>query len=223
MAALLVPLALVPPGALAQATHGGTPGGYLAAPSLPPTLPGGLPLPSLPQLTQQDMLQRILDGGATRPPAQPPPSPPPLAVPAYAPGPEEPLSPPRPSSPPATPAAPAASPIGYDNLRGGVPQGQSFGILPEDYLLGRDDEVVLAFRGRVRQTLTLRIGRDGTLLVPELRPFPPPAAPCGSCAASWRHGRSATSAARRSSSRSASSGRSASSSAGRWRGPACRR
>jgi protein involved in polysaccharide export with SLBB domain len=170
MAALLVPLALVPQGALAQATHGGTPGGYLAAPSLPPTLPGGLPLPSLPQLTQQDMLQRILDGGAARPPAQPPPPPP--AAPAYAPGTEEPLSPAEAFFAARDPGSPRPlRQFGYDNLRGGAPQGQSFGILPDDYLLGRDDEVVLAFRGRARQTLTLRIGRDGTLLVPDLPPI----------------------------------------------------
>ncbi|TDH58019.1 polysaccharide biosynthesis/export protein [Dankookia rubra] len=65
--------------------------------------------------------------------------------------------------------------FGYNSLRGqpaGQPAGIGFGALPDDYLLGRDDEVVLAFRGRSRQTLSLRIGRDGMLLAPDLAPVP---------------------------------------------------
>ena len=66
--------------------------------------------------------------------------------------------------------------FGYDNLAAPAgqagPLGQGFGAVPEDYLIGRDDEVVLAFRGRARQTLSLRVSRDGTLLVPDLAPVP---------------------------------------------------
>jgi protein involved in polysaccharide export with SLBB domain len=95
-----------------------------------------------------------------------------------------------PATPPAEPLSPAeaffaarepgtATPLrqfGYDNLGTPAgqagPLGQSFGAVPEDYLIGRDDEVVLAFRGRARQTMSLRVGRDGALLVPDLPPVP---------------------------------------------------
>jgi polysaccharide biosynthesis/export protein len=165
-----------------------TPGAFLSPPSLPSALPGGLPLPSLPQATQQDILQRLLDAGAGRPvtAAFPPPAtPPPRAGPgAPAPPPEEPASPAEAffaargvgqacqTTP--CPAAPLRQ-FGYDSLRGmpaGQPMGLGFGALPADYLLGRDDEVVLAFRGRARQTISLRVGRDGMLLVPDLAPVP---------------------------------------------------
>ncbi|WP_380067836.1 polysaccharide biosynthesis/export family protein [Dankookia sp. GCM10030260] len=161
-------------------------GAYLSPPALPSTLPGGLPLPSLPQGAQQDILQRILDAGAGRPvPAPAPayaPPPPPAAAPA--PLPAEPASPAeaffaaRGATPACQPAPCTPAPLrqfGYDSLRGqpaGQPAGIGFGALPDDYLLGRDDEVVLAFRGRSRQTLSLRIGRDGMLLVPDLAPVP---------------------------------------------------
>ena len=167
----------------------GAGGSYLSAPALPSTLPGGLPLPSLPPGAQQDILQRILDAGAGRPLPSPLPSQP--QAPAYAPAP--PAASPPPEDPPspaeaffaARGAALACQPapctpaplrqFGYDSLRGmpaGQPAGIGFGALPDDYLLGRDDEVVLAFRGRSRQTLSLRIGRDGMLLPPDLAPVP---------------------------------------------------
>ncbi|MFZ4407362.1 MAG: SLBB domain-containing protein [Paracraurococcus sp.] len=161
----------------------------LSPPALPSTLPGGLPLPGLPPVAQQDILQRILDAGAGRPVASPPPAiayapssapaaptPPPVA--------EEPPSPAeaffaaRGAAQPCLPAPCTPAPLrqfGYDSLRGqpaGQPAGIGFGTLPEDYLLGRDDEVVLAFRGRSRQTLSLRVGRDGMLLPPDLAPVP---------------------------------------------------
>ncbi|MBL6080698.1 SLBB domain-containing protein [Belnapia sp. T18] len=177
----------LPWSALAQT---GTPGsGLLAPPALPGTLPGGLPLPSLPPGAQQDILQRILDGGAQRPLGQPaPPLAPPLpAAPAPLPPPslpEEPLSPAesffaaRTAQGEAAPGSPAPPPLrlfGIESLR--TPPGApapvpGFGTLPDDYLIGRDDEVVLAFRGRTRQTLSLRIGRDGMLLLPDLAPIP---------------------------------------------------
>ena len=40
----------------------------LAPPTLPPIMPSGAPLPNLPPGTQQDLLQRLLDSGATRGP-----------------------------------------------------------------------------------------------------------------------------------------------------------
>ena len=46
------------------------------------------------------------------------------------------------------------------------------GALPDDYVLGRDDEVLIAIRGRSRQSLSLRIGRDGLVTLPDLAPFP---------------------------------------------------
>jgi polysaccharide biosynthesis/export protein len=162
-------------------------GAYLSPPALPSTLPGGLPLPSLPAGAQQDILQRILDAGSGRPVQSPVPAP------AYTPAPV--AAPPAP--PPDEPASPAEAffaargaalacqpapctpatlrQFGYDSLRGmpaGQPAGIGFGALPDDYLLGRDDEVVLAFRGRSRQTLSLRVGRDGMLLPPDLAPVP---------------------------------------------------
>ncbi|MDN3566364.1 SLBB domain-containing protein, partial [Paeniroseomonas aquatica] len=174
-----------------------TGGGYLLPPALPGRLPGGQPLPGLPAEAQQDILQRILDAGAQRPPGPQPaaPAPPGWApaaqVPLPAPTPEEPLSPAeaffaaRAGSPdPSRAAGSSATPrppeaplrlFGVESLRSqpGAPLPvPGFGTLPDDYLLGRDDEVVLAFRGRARQTLSLRIGRDGMLLLPDLAPIP---------------------------------------------------
>ncbi|HYF07076.1 MAG TPA: SLBB domain-containing protein, partial [Acetobacteraceae bacterium] len=65
--------------------------------------------------------------------------------------------------------------FGYETFRqtpGMPPAGLSFGALPEDYVIGRDDEVVLAFRGRTRQTVSARVTRDGTLLLADLPPIP---------------------------------------------------
>ncbi|SDB63366.1 protein involved in polysaccharide export, contains SLBB domain of the beta-grasp fold [Belnapia rosea] len=166
-----------------------TPGSaYLAPPALPGNLPGGLPLPALPPAAQGDILQRILDAGAQRPPmppapawSQPAPQPAPLPAPSP---PEEPLSPAeaffasRTAAGDASPGSPAQPPLrlfGIESLRslpGAPAPGPGFGTLPDDYLLGRDDELVLAFRGRSRQTLSLRIGRDGMLLLPDLAPIP---------------------------------------------------
>lgn len=149
----------------------------LAPPTLPSIMPNGAPLPNLPPGTQQDLLQRLLDGGATRgpPPGLPRTAPvaaafaaQPLPAPA---APEDPLS-----SAEAFFAArldpPPLRQFGYETFRGGGDGAtQGFGALPDDYILGPDDEVILAFRGRARQTLTLRIGRDGTLLLPDLAPI----------------------------------------------------
>ena len=182
---LVLPWSAIGP-ALAQT---GAPGSaLLAPPALPGTLPGGLPLPGLPSGAQQDILQRILDAGAQRQPGQAPPpalpAPAPPAPLAPAPLPEEALSPAEAffasrlaqgEAPPGGPAPPPLRLFGIESLRtapGAPAPAPGFGTLPDDYLIGRDDEVVLAFRGRSRQTLSLRIGRDGMLLLPDLAPIP---------------------------------------------------
>ncbi|MCA3322107.1 MAG: SLBB domain-containing protein [Roseomonas sp.] len=142
---------------------------FLAPPSLPPSLPGGASLPSLPPGAQRDILARVLEAAA---------APPPAALPAAA------------TAPIAAPPAPrpALSSIeaffaerleqaelrqfGYETFRGGAAPAPSFGALPGSYILGPGDEVVVALRGRARQTLSVRIGRDGMLLLPELPPIP---------------------------------------------------
>lgn len=169
-------------------------GGMLAPPSLPATLPGGGTLPSLPPGAQQDILQRLLDAGAGRQPGggpppvapAPTPSPPPSAAPAWPTtqpaGPLPQATPEEPLSPVEAFFAPRLSTLttplrqfGYDTFRAGpgaAPLGNSFGAVPEDYVIGRDDELVLAFRGRARQTLTLRVTREGMLLLPDIAPLP---------------------------------------------------
>ena len=201
MVATLVSLSLVlEPGTLALAQTA-PPNTYLSPPALPSTLPGGLPLPALPSAAQQDILQRMLNGGAGQvlgggggaaPQALPTPCAPPAGVgPAPmaqpAPLPDESLSPaeqffaartdPVPCPPGAI--APCMPPplrqFGYDTLRSlpiGIVPGQGFGALPEEYLLGRDDEVILAFRGRARQTVSVRVNREGMILLPDMPPIP---------------------------------------------------
>lgn len=148
----------------------GLPPGPSPAPTLSPTLPGGAPVPSLPDAAQQEILGRILDAAAGRPPRAAPP----LAFPSARPAADqEPLSPAEAFFAARDPGlATPLRQIGHDSFRGGATAGLGFGALPEDYLLGRDDELVLAFRGRVRQQMALRIGRDGMLLVPDLAPIP---------------------------------------------------
>jgi polysaccharide biosynthesis/export protein len=149
-------------------------------PSLPNTLPGGAPLPQLPAQTQQEILQRLLDASGGRPPVSAAPAPaPPLAAPLPAPpspvaAAEEPLS-----NTEAFFAArldlggrPPLRQFGYDTFRGLGAAGVSAGALPDDYVIGRDDEVLVAIRGRVRQQLSLRVTRDGTLVLPDLPPIP---------------------------------------------------
>ena len=141
---------------------------FLAPPSLPPSLPGGTNLPNLPPGAQRDIVARILETAIAQPTA-------PSAL--------------APQAAPSTPrAAPSLSSIeaffaerleqaelrqfGYDTFRGGAQPAPSFGALPGSYILGPGDEVVVALRGRARQTLSVRIGRDGMLLLPELAPIP---------------------------------------------------
>lgn len=175
-------------------------GGPAAAGQRPPPAPP-VPL-TLADPAQQDLLQRILDAaggrvgpreavpGAAAPPgavtlappglvlapqaAPPAPSQAPPARPLPAAAPEEPLSPAEAFHAAREPAAPPLRQIGYEALRGGgsMPAGLGFGALPEDYVLGRDDELLISFRGRVRQTMTLRVGRDGLLAIPDMPPVP---------------------------------------------------
>ncbi|UPY36175.1 SLBB domain-containing protein [Sediminicoccus sp. KRV36] len=112
--------------------------------------------------------------------------------------PEEPLSPieqffdnrrPQPN-PGAVPIPPGRIPLapqplrqfGYDSFRTNPPgalAGQAFGqqlnqasgAIPEDYIIGRDDELVISLRGRSNQDLTLRVSREGMLLLPNLAPM----------------------------------------------------
>jgi protein involved in polysaccharide export with SLBB domain len=184
----LVPLIALSPPAGAQTQGGG--GTILAPPSLPSTLPGGGAVPNLPAAAQQEILQRLLDAGSGRviggPAAQPLPAAPPAAaaMPMAAPAPapaaaalEEPLSPVEQffAARLQTAPQPILRQFGYDALRGQSPAGplgSAFGAVPEDYVIGRDDEVILAFRGRARQTLSLRVTREGMLLLPDLPPIP---------------------------------------------------
>ena len=165
-------------GAAAQTGMGASP--LLVPPNLPPVLPNGAPLPGLPPGSAQDALQRLLDAGATR---GPPPGLPSRAapIPAIATTPLAGAAPVAPDDPLSAAEAffaarlegPPLRQFGYETFRsGGGAAPQGFGALPEDYVLGPDDELVLAFRGRARQTLTLRIGRDGSLLLPDLPPIP---------------------------------------------------
>jgi len=80
------------------------------------------------------------------------------------------------------PPAPPLRQFGYDSFRtspSGLLAGQAFGqqlnqasgAVPEDYVIGRDDELVISFRGRVNQDLTVRVSREGMLLLPNLPPM----------------------------------------------------
>lgn len=166
----------------------GPPGGQvpsplLSPPSLPSVLPGGMPLPSLPPAMQQDILQRILEasgGGRAPPPAAPPPASPAASA-IASPVPHAVFSPPPAAEPlshtEAFYAARLEAPLrqfGYDTFReiaAAPPSPAAVGGLPDDYVLGRDDEVLISIRGRTRQSQALRVTRDGTLLLPDLPPF----------------------------------------------------
>ena len=82
--------------------------------------------------------------------------------------------------------APSLRQFGYDSFRTnspGTPAGQgmgqgtgqpsnlSSGAIPEDYLLGREDELLITIRGRSNQDIPVRISRDGLLVLPNLPPM----------------------------------------------------
>ena len=153
-------------------------GSPLAAPSLPGTLPGGIPLPGLNAGAQQEIMQRILDAAGGRPPPVPPGPLPAPAAQGLAPSPfasaapalDEPLS--HTEAFFAERLGLLLRQFGYDSFRASPAAAQTIGALPDDYLVGRDDELVLALRGRTRATLTLRVLRDGTIVTPDLPPIP---------------------------------------------------
>ncbi|MBU8537211.1 SLBB domain-containing protein [Roseomonas tokyonensis] len=162
----------------------GSEGATLAPPSLPSLLPNGLPVPTLPPAAQQDILQRMRDAAAGRTPTQAGPQAGPQVGPLPAPS--------APAPPPVAASAPSAlaenlsqieaffaerlglplRQFGYDSFAGGARTPPAIGALPGDYVIGRDDELVLALRGRTRATLNLRVQRDGTILTPDLPPIP---------------------------------------------------
>ncbi len=176
LVAALLPGLVWSPVAMAQ-----LPGGVVGPPSLPSTLPGGGAIPSLPADAQQEILQRLMGGGRGGTLAPPPPIIPGLPAAGMAPPPappagpslrEEPLSPVE-----AFFAARLTTPLrqfGYDSFGAGgaASTGVGFGAVPEDYVVGRDDELILSFRGRARHTTSTRVTREGTLLLPDMLPMP---------------------------------------------------
>jgi polysaccharide biosynthesis/export protein len=149
LVAAMLPGLVWSPVAMAQ-----LPGGVVGPPSLPGTLPGGgAPPPVIPGM----------------PPAGVAPSPAPPAGPSVR---EEPFSPVE-----AFFAARLTTPLrqfGYDSFGAGgaAGTGVGFGAVPEDYVVGRDDELILSFRGRARHTTATRVTREGTLLLPDMLPIP---------------------------------------------------
>ena len=125
-------------------------------------------MPSLPPGAQRDILARALEAATAPPAAQ--------AVQASQAAASAPRPAPHLSSIEAFFAERLEQPelrqFGYDTFRGGATPPPGFGALPGSYILGPGDEVVVALRGRARQTLSVRIGRDGMLLLPELPPIP---------------------------------------------------
>ncbi|KAA2214131.1 polysaccharide biosynthesis/export protein [Pseudoroseomonas oryzae] len=188
----------VAPGHAQPAPGGAVPSPWLSPPALPSTLPvplpGGMPLPSLPPALQQDIMQRIMEAAGPR--DAPMPAAPPLPAQALpsgaAPPPQRPAVPPfpQPLADPLSPVeaffatrldatglppGPPLRQFGYDTFRDllAAPAAPpASGGLPDDYILGRDDEILVSIRGRTRQNQTLRITRDGTVLLPDLAPFP---------------------------------------------------
>ncbi len=176
LAALLLAAWLGGGPALAQGLGGPGFGAPLAPPALPPTLPGGALVPSLPDATQQEIWQRI-ENANRRPTLPPGPLPAPAAdraAPAPRPAPRPPAAEDEPLSQTEAFFAERLGTVlrqfGHDSFRGGGAALPVLGSPPEDYVLGRDDELVLVLRGRTRATSELRVLRDGTVLPPELPP-----------------------------------------------------
>lgn len=157
----------------------------LAAP-LPQTLPGGGAVPGLPPAAQQEILQRLLDagagrtlGGAPAPQGVVPGTPRAPTPPAYLPPASAQVPAPTQVEAPFSPveqffAGRLTTPLrqfGYDSFAAGPPGTPGFGATPDDYIIGRDDEVIIAFRGRARSTLNLRVTREGMLILPDLLPI----------------------------------------------------
>jgi len=62
--------------------------------------------------------------------------------------------------------------FGYDAFLA-LPTGGPAAVagIPDDYVLGRDDEIIATFRGRISRTIAARIDRDGRLILPDLAPI----------------------------------------------------
>lgn len=58
----------------------------------------------------------------------------------------------------------------FEELRG--TPGPMSGRLPEDYILGIGDELVVTLVGSTNRTLTTRVDREGRLVIPEMAPLP---------------------------------------------------
>ena len=71
--------------------------------------------------------------------------------------------------------------FGYDSFRTqagalagqafGRPTNQASGAAPDDYIIGRGDELVISFRGRTNADYTIQVARDGMLSLPNLAPM----------------------------------------------------
>ncbi|TQF82052.1 polysaccharide biosynthesis/export protein, partial [Elioraea sp. Yellowstone] len=70
------------------------------------------------------------------------------------------------------PGAPRLRQFGYDTFAA-LPAGGpgAVGALPDAYVLGPDDEIIVTLRGRVARTIAARIDRDGRLMLPDLAPI----------------------------------------------------
>ncbi len=182
-ALLAAGLALASNPARAQFSGPGSEGAALAPPALPSLLPNGLPVPALPLDAQQDILERMRAATAGRSPTPPQSGPqsgplPAPSAPAFAAAPALPAAPPGGEPLSHTEAffaerlGVALRQFGYDSFTATSRAPSQSGALPDAYLIGREDELVLALRGRTRATLTLRVQRDGTILTPDLPPIP---------------------------------------------------
>lgn len=63
--------------------------------------------------------------------------------------------------------------FGYETLTAyGATLPQAGGVLSDEYVLGPGDELAVTFRGRVRSAVTVRVDRDGRVVLPDLAPVP---------------------------------------------------
>ena len=63
--------------------------------------------------------------------------------------------------------------FGYDFFQSAPPpSGTRTGAIGDDYVLGIGDQVQVSFRGATNRTQTVRVDRDGKLVVGDLRPIP---------------------------------------------------
>jgi protein involved in polysaccharide export with SLBB domain len=63
--------------------------------------------------------------------------------------------------------------LGYELFVGASPLQEPFtGAVPDTYVLGIGDELVVTLRGQASRTLTTRVDREGRVLLPDLPPIP---------------------------------------------------